>query len=378
MFTEYFDPIEEKLIDYINNLNINQIGNKIKINGRDDTDFIESVDIIIFSINEYRFNPHVSKSFCADKDFRRKFYSLFSGDWNLNIFDFGNLRNGSSVSATQFAIEQIVEFCLKNQIFIVTIGGSQDLTLNIYNPLKKYLSKVNLVSIDNKLDFANQNISEDSYLSKIIMDENSRLNYFSNIGFQKHLNSKEEIELVRKMKFESLSLGKIKSNLNEAEPILRDSNLISIDIKSVKSGDINNAHQFPNGLSSYELCSLSRFAGSSLKSNVVSFFENWDFTIMNSLLAESVWYTIDGFNSRIDENPLDNVDDFVSYYIEVDNYKFKFFNSLISDRWWVEFINDELISISKNIISCSVNDYYNCKNSIISERILTRLKNKIT
>ena len=99
---------------------------------------------------------------------------------------------------------------------------------------------------------------------------------------------------------------------------------------------------------------------------------------MNSLLAESVWYTIDGFNSRIDENPLDNVDDFVSYYIEVDNYKFKFFNSLISDRWWVEFINEEIISISKNIISCNSNDYHNCKNSVISERILTRLKNKIS
>ena len=99
---------------------------------------------------------------------------------------------------------------------------------------------------------------------------------------------------------------------------------------------------------------------------------------MNSLLAEAVWYVIDGYNSRINENPKDDSDDFVYYYIEVDNYKFKFYKSLLTDRWWVEFLKDELISIEKDIISCTANDYYNCKNSIISERILTRLKNKIT
>ena len=240
------------------------------------------------------------------------------------------------------------------------------------------MSSVNLVTVDNKLDFTKNNNVEDSYLSKIILDDDNKLNQFSNIGFQKHLTSTKEIELVSKMKFESLSLGKVKSNVDEAEPILRDSNLTSFDIRSVKSGDINNAHQYPNGFTTYEFCSLSRFSGSGSKSKVVSFFENWDFSIMNSLLAEAVWYVIDGFNSRFEENPEDNNDNFVYYHIEVDSYKFKFYKSLMTGKWWVEFINDELISVEKDIISCTANDYYKCKNSIISERILTRLKNKIT
>ena len=192
------------------------------------------------------------------------------------------------------------------------------------------------------------------------------------------MTSIAEIDLIEKMKFEALSLGKTKSNVKEAEPILRDSNYISFDIKSIKSGDINNAHQYPNGLTSHEFCILSRYSGLGSKSKVISFFENWDFLILNSLLAESTWYAIDGFSSRIKENPFEINDDFMTYHIEVDNYKFKFYNSIITDRWWVEFINEELISIEKNIISCSASDYNNCKNSIISERILTRLKNKIT
>ena len=376
MFFEYFKPVDKKLIDLVENLNPNQVGNNIKINGRDDLSSILSSDLVIFSISDFRLDTTDKKSFNADKDFRKKFYSLFYSDWSLNLFDLGNLINGNLVSDTQFALKSIIEFCIKNQIFVISLGGPQYFTLDLYSSLKKNLSKINLVAINNKLEFSNEN--NESYLSKIIMDENNKLNHFSNIGFQKHLNSLDEIDLIKKMKFESLSLGKIKSDLNEAEPILRDSNLISFNVKSIKSGDINNAHQYPNGLTSYEFCSLSRFSGASLKSNVISYFENWDFSILNSLLAEAIWYVIDGFSARIDETPDSDNDNFTYYFIEIDNYKFKFYHSLLSDRWWVEFLNDDVVSIKKNIISCSYNDYYNCKNSIISERILTRLKNKIT
>ena len=378
MFIEYFSSVDENTLDFANSQNLNHFGKKIGINGRDNLESYSDLDIVFFSISEYRLDNSFKKSFNADKDFRKKLYSLQYGNWKTKIYDLGSLVNGSEVSDTIFAIENIIEFYIKNQIFVITIGGSQNLTLNFYNSIKKCSNSINLATIDNQLDFLKNGNIEESYLSSIIMDENNKLNQFSNIGFQKHLTSIAEIDLIVKMKFEALNLGKVKSNTIEAEPILRDSNFISFDIKSIKSGDINNAHQHPNGLTSHEFCTLSRYSGSSSKSKVISFFENWDLSILNSLLAESVWYVIDGFNSRYNENPLEINDDFITYHIEVDNYKFKFYKSMVTDRWWVEFINDELISISKNIISCSVNDYYNCKNSIISERILTRLKNKIT
>jgi hypothetical protein len=378
LFIDYFRPVDENALDFANSQNSNQFGIKIGINGRDDFESYSKSDVVFFSISEYRFKNPLKKSFNADKDFRKKLYGLYYGDWNINIYDLGSLINGKEVSDTIFAIEKIIEFFIKNKTFVITIGGSQDLTLNFYNSIKKCLNSINLVTIDNQLDFLKNTTIKDSYLSNIIMDDHNKLNQFSNIGFQKHLASIAEIDLIKKMKFEALSLGKIKSNIKEAEPILRDSNFISFDIKSIKSGDINNAHQYPNGLTSHEFCTLSRYSGLSSKSKVISFFENWDFLILNSLLAESIWYTIDGFSSRFEENPLEINDDFMTYHIEVDNYKFKFYNSIITDRWWVEFINEELISIENNIISCSASDYNNCKNSIISERILTRLKNKIT
>ena len=375
MFLEYFSPVKFEIIDYVNNLDNNQLGSKLKINGRDNLNSFESLDIVIFSVNEYRFNSAIRKSFNANKDFRKKLYSLYYGNWDLNIYDFGDLENGNLVSDTQFALSKILEFFSKNKILVITIGGSQNLLFDIYSSLKETLQKINLVSVDNKIDFTNNN---ESFLHKIIMDENNKLANFSNIGYQKHLTSVPENKLLDKMYFESINLGKIKSNVAEAEPVLRDSDIVSFNINSVKAGELNNAHQYPNGLSSYELCSLSRFSGLSSRVNIVSYFENWDLSIMNSLLAESAWYVIDGYATRINENPLNDTNDFIYYHIELDNYKFKFYRSKLSDRWWVEFLNDEIISIEKDIISCTFDDYNNCKNSVIPERILTRLKNKIT
>ena len=375
MFSEYFSPVKFEIIDYVNKLDNNQLGSKLKINGRDNLNSFESLDIVIFSVNEYRFNSGIRKSFNANKDFRKKLYSLYYGNWNLNIYDLGDLENGNLVSDTQFALSKILEFFSKNKILVITIGGSQNLLFDIYSSLKETLQKINLVSVDNKIDFSNNN---ESFLHKIIMDENNKLANFSNIGYQKHLTSVPENKLLDKMYFESINLGKIKSNIAEAEPVLRDSDIVSFNINSVKAGELNNAHQYPNGLSSYELCSLSRFSGLSSRVNIVSYFENWDLSIMNSLLAESTWYVIDGYATRINENPLSDSNDFIYYHIELDNYKFKFYRSKLSDRWWVEFLNDEIISIEKDIISCTFDDYNNCKNSVIPERILTRLKNKIT
>jgi len=375
LFSEYFSPVKFEIIDYVNKLDNNQLGSKLKINGRDNLNSFESLDIVIFSVNEYRFNSAIQKSFNANKDFRKKLYSLYYGNWDLNIYDFGDLENGNLVSDTQFALSKILEFFSKNKILVITIGGSQNLLFDIYSSLKVTLQKINLVSVDNKIDFSNNN---ESFLHKIIMDENNKLANFSNIGYQKHLTSVPENKLLDKMYFESINLGKIKSNIAEAEPVLRDSDIVSFNINSVKAGELNNAHQYPNGLSSYELCSLSRFSGLSSRVNIVSYFENWDLSIMNSLLAESTWYVIDGYATRINENPLNDSNDFIYYHIELDNYKFKFYRSKLSDRWWVEFLNDEIISIEKDIISCTFDDYNNCKNSVIPERILTRLKNKIT
>ena len=115
MFIDYFRHVDENALDFANSQNSNQFGKKIGINGRDDFESYSNSDVVFFSISEYRFNNPQKKSFNADKDFRKKLYSLYYGSWKINIYDLGSLINGKEVSDTIFAIEKIIEFFIKNQ-----------------------------------------------------------------------------------------------------------------------------------------------------------------------------------------------------------------------------------------------------------------------
>jgi arginase family enzyme len=190
LILEYFNSVNKNAVDFANRQNSDQLGKKIGINGRDDFNNYSNINIVIFSISEYRSEQSIQKTFKADKDFRTKLYSLYVGNWNNKVFDLGNLVNGNELSDTNYALERIIESFIKNKIFVITIGGSQSLTYNLYSSIKSSLSSVNLVTVDNKLDFTKNNNVEDSYLSKIILDDDNKLNQFSNIGFQKHLTSR--------------------------------------------------------------------------------------------------------------------------------------------------------------------------------------------
>ena len=62
----------------------------------------------------------------------------------------------------------------------------------------------------------------------------------------------------------------------------------------------------------------------------------------------------------------------------VDNYDLKFVKSLITNRWWVGLENINPVQMEKSFIPCVEDDYLLSKNSILSDRILSRIKNKIS
>ena len=130
-------------------------------------------------------------------------------------------------------------------------------------------------------------------IKKILDDENCKLGEYSNVGFQKHINNVDEIELFKNMFFETYSLGKIKNKIGNCEPIFRNSNLVDLSMRAVKSGDINNSHEFTNGLTSYEYCNISRFAGLSNNLDLISFSTSYQSSAISSLISEGIWYAID-------------------------------------------------------------------------------------
>ena len=378
MINGYLCPLSEDLIEFKSNLSRGTLGSNITLYNSEKTDY-SSIDIAIVGLNEYRNSDEISDESLNLENFRREFYSLFYGNWSANILDLGDVISGKSYSDTYYAVNSIHQDLINQNIVVIFIGGGQDFTFPLYQSLSKKHNKVNISSVDNKFDFGKikKQFSSSSYMSKIIMDKKNSLNHFCNLGYQTFLNSQEEIDLLNKFNFESHRLGKITENIKIVEPVLRETNLLTVDFKSIKSSELNFVHNYSNGFESSQFCSVLRYAGMSNSINSVGLFELLDSSISSALLSQSIWYFIEGYCLRIKEDP--NSSNFKGYTYNVfcEGTNLKFYNSELSQKWWVEFINEIETKNISSLLPCNKRDYLMACDGTFSDRLIMFLKREL-
>jgi len=378
MINGYLCPLSEDLIEFKSNLSRGTLGSNITLYNSEKTDY-SSIDIAIVGLNEYRNSDEISDESLNLENFRREFYSLFYGNWSANILDLGDVISGKSYSDTYYAVNSIHQDLINQNIVVIFIGGGQDFTFPIYQSLSKKHNKVNISSVDNKFDFGKikKQFSSSSYMSKIIMDKKNSLNHFCNLGYQTFLNSQEEIDLLNKFNFESHRLGEITENIKIVEPVLRETNLLTVDFKSIKSSELNFVHNYSNGFESSQFCSVLRYAGMSNSINSVGLFELLDSSISSALLSQSIWYFIEGYCLRIKEDP--NSSNFKGYTYNVfcEGTNLKFYNSELSQKWWVEFINEIETKNISSLLPCNKRDYLMACDGTFSDRLIMFLKREL-
>jgi len=378
MINGYLCPLSEDLIEFKSNLSRGTLGSNITLYNSEKTDY-SSIDIAIVGLNEYRNSDEISDESLNLEKFRKEFYSLFYGNWSAKILDLGNVISGESYSDTYFAVESLHKDLINQNIVVIFIGGGQDFTFSLYKSLAKKHKKVNICSVDNKFDFGKikKQFSSSSYMSKIIMDKKNSLNHFCNLGYQTFLNSQEEIDLLNKFNFESHRLGEITENIKIVEPVLRETNLLTVDFKSIKSSELNFVHNYSNGFESSQFCSVLRYAGMSNSINSVGLFELLDSSISSALLSQSIWYFIEGYCLRIKEDP--NSSNFKGYTYNVfcEGTNLKFYNSELSQKWWVEFINEIETKNISSLLPCNKRDYLMACDGTFSDRLIMFLKREL-
>ena len=261
----------------------------------------------------------------------------------------------------------------------VVIGGSQDLTYSIFLAFKKLKKAVNLVTIDSRLDIGESRHDFDSYsyLTKILFEKKSYLESYYNLGHQGYFINNKDSGLLKKLFFESLRIGELRNKFYETEPILRDANIVSVDISSVKQSDAP-AHSFPtpNGFYSEEICQLARYAG--ISDNVCSFgiFEiNPEYDVNNQtshLAAQIIWLFIDGFINRYNEIPSVNNNKLKKFIVNLNKLEkdVVFYKSIKSNRWWLEVPLKERKKETVKIISCSEQDYTKACNKEMPDKLI--------
>lgn len=384
MAFEYLEPVHQELQDRVNAFPNQSLSNFVSFyEGESDIDF-KDIDLALICIKDARSSVYEQKSDFFYNDIRTQLYQMYVGNWKLKMIDLGDIQQGEQVSDTAFVLKSILAELYRKAIVPIVLGGSQDFTFYQYRAFDGIQYMVNLTGVDHKFDLGNSDLPMDSqsYVGKMIIDEPYNLFNYCNLGYQTYLSPQEEIDLMDKLFFEALRLGELKHDFTRAEPILRDSDLASVDINCVKSSEIADSnHKNINGFSTFELCKLSRYAGMSDK---LSSFGIYELQAMRSsegfihLVSQMLWYFMEGFSLRLNEAVTEENANFTKYSVPIQDEILIFFKSELSNRWWIKIPNENNNEHKPTLLACDLQDYTDAVSSIIPDRWLkAKYKNSI-
>jgi arginase family enzyme len=331
----FLTPVSDAVLAHAELIAQQALGKKIKIHSRQNgIPDLDDVQMAIIGVKETRNDVNYIGATINFDFIRKTFYTLFPGNWHTTIADLGDIEPGETVEDTYFAIRTAITVLVEKGIIPIILGGSQDLTYANYRAYDTVMPMVNIVNVDTNFDLGDANlpIRNNSYVGKVIVEEPYNLFNYSTIGYQTYFNSQEEIDLMEKLFFEAYRLGEISGDINKVEPLLRDAHIVSIDLKAVRAAEVSDNQKYsPNGFSGKEICAISRYAGIS---NKVSSFGIYEYhnskndSATSMLLAQMIWYFIEGVNCRVDDNDFTNEKQYQKYNVLVENDELIFYKSL--------------------------------------------------
>ncbi len=375
-FNEYLVPVDresEKLLP----LDDDSLGKHL-ITGPF-TEELTEIDVAIIGVNETRGAfEHYPGDGAADA-FRTQLYKLKKHDGICRIADLGDLKPGKTKEDTYFGLASIIADLVSRKIIPVIIGGSQDLTFAHYLAYKNLSQVINMAAIDSRFDLGKpeEELNSHSYLGKIILQKPNFLFNFSCIGYQTYFVGQQAVDMMSRLYFDTYRLGAVKTDLSEMEPVIRNADLLSFDLSAIRYSDSPaGSSPSPNGFNGEEACQLMMYAGMSDKMNGLGLYEfnpgnDRDHQTV-SLMAQMVWYFLEGFTNRKKDLPAPGKNSFVTYRVTVsgNDRELIFLKSKKSDKWWMEFAMPEGKNLqSRQIyIPCSYKDYQLACNDELPER----------
>ncbi|MDR0205711.1 MAG: formimidoylglutamase [Bacteroidales bacterium] len=337
---------------------------------------LSNIDIALLGVPESRYSKNNDGCSDAPDEIRKEFYKLFYWKNNVSILDLGNLTAGETVEDTYAILSEIIAYLLEKKVIPVILGGSNDLAFANYQAYAMLEKVVSMVSIDSKFDLGDEKntIFSEGYLNKIILQQPNYLLNFSNIGYQTYLNSQMDIELMKQLYFETYRVGAMRKDMEEIEPIVRNAEMLAIDISAVRQSDApGNPNVSANGFYGEEICQIAFFAGLSDKLSSIGIYEFnpiFDYNTQTSqLIAQILWYFVEGFTNRRNDTLFKEEEQYFRHAVPVTNalHGLVFYQSKKTGRWWMEipFFHIKTQQDKKYYLPCSKNDFDTaCKDEV--------------
>lgn len=307
---------------------------------------------------------------------REELYQLSFPFKGLEAADLGNVRKKD----ISFIIPIIREL-LDGQVFPVILGNHPQQALAQYKAFQVLQKLVSLAVVDERIRYSLDNEDKQaSFLREILDSKHASLFHLSFIGCQAHYTEPGIFEYLDKRHFDYVRLGSAKANMPELEPIIRDADLLSLNISALKHSEAPGQEMpGPSGFSVEEACQIARYAGMSdkLKSfGIYGYKQALDHKAQGAKAAALIaWYFIDGFFNRKGDFPV-STDGLVEYIVDFKklDYQLTFWRSERSGRWWMQVPLKTRAKYQRHyLVPCSYNDYKMACQDELPERLVKAL-----
>ena len=338
--------------------------------------------LAILGVCESRNSNNPSASLAPDL-IRSFLFGLSGATLRKPLIDLGNIKQTSSPADTYMALRDVVNHLAEKGVATIILGGTQELTWPLYLALSAQSKPLNISLIDYKLDMDSRDddFSSSSYVNKILKEAVDHIFSVNLLGFQSYMNDNSLISKFEKKSHTALRLGYVRGSMSEVEPYLRDSNIVSFDMGSVRQGDCpGNILPSPNGLYAEEACQLARYAGLGGRTQCFGIFE---LSAKNDrdgqsahLAAQIAWHFIDAYNHRKVNFTNHNIQKAKRFYVKspIPNVELVFIKSNSTDAWWMEVPGGDKSKGEPILVACSHNDYKLASNGDVPDRWLKALK----
>ncbi len=364
--TDFLDPVDRVQLSHDEGYSDGLIGRTILANEGEIPD-LDNADIVLVGCGEQRGDANSAYSLAPDV-IRSQFYELHYWHKDIRIADIGNIKCGASLQDSYAALRTVVSDLINIDKTVIILGGSHDLTLAQYDAYKSIRKIIEATTIDALIDLKTDSpLKSKNFLMEMLTGEPNFIRHYNHIAFQSYLVHPGMLETLDKLRFDCYRLGIVKEHIDEMEPVLRNSQLLSFDISAIQNASAPSNFLSPNGLNGEEACSLMRFAGMSPNMSSVGIYgysvENDTQQLTAKQIAQMLWYFIDGRWQGKHEALLAERESFFEFntaFAEIDTI---FLQSKKTGRWWMQLPD-------KSYIACSYQDYIQASSNEIPERWL--------
>ncbi len=361
---DFLTPVDIHFLNEDGGYNDGQFAKHIAVY-EDELPDISHIDIVLVGVDEFRGSGNF-ENVNAASIIRKQLYQLHYWHFDTKIADLGNIKTGATLNDSYAAVKTVLSELVRLKKTVVIIGGSHDITLAQYFAHRELVKQIEATCIDATIDLRGESpLRSENFLLEMLTGEPNFIRHYNHIGFQSYFVHPRMLETMDKLRFDCYRVGMAKENIEEMEPVIRNTHLLSFDINAIKYSDAPAGKCSPNGFTGEEACMLTRYAGMSgtLSSfGIYGYNPKEDVNELTALqIAQMLWYFIDGKSRSKQEAPLEESHLFNEFNTSFTDEGTLFLQSRRTGRWWMQLPD-------KKLIACSYNDYVSASKNEIPER----------